>query len=108
MYRLGSIASQVVQSTDKVLCPVGQVFGFLGMRSWWPAIVGLLRFHPHLEPAAASSSLVSPTSAVSLLLVVAVSSEISHAAAETALMADVNSASVAELFLVMLVLFFIS
>jgi hypothetical protein len=31
MYRLGSIESWVlVQNVDKVLCPVSQVFGFLG------------------------------------------------------------------------------
>ncbi len=41
------------------------------------------------------------------LVVVAVSSEIADATAETALTADVNSATVAELFLVMLVLFFL-
>jgi hypothetical protein len=91
MYRLGAIASRVVWNADKVLYPIGQVFGFLGKCSWRPATAGLLRFSPHLEPAAASSSLVAPASAVRLLLVAAVSSEIANAAVETALMADVNS-----------------
>jgi hypothetical protein len=100
MYHLGSIASQVVQNVDKILYPIAC--------SWWPATAGLLWLRPHLESTAASSSLVSSFSAAVHLVVVAVSSEIADAAAETALTADVNSATVAELFLVMLVLFFIS
>jgi hypothetical protein len=82
MYHLRSIAIRVLQNADKVLCPIGQVFGFLGMHSWWPATVGLLQFRPHSESAAASLSLVSPTSLVRLLLVAAVSSEIADAAVE--------------------------
>jgi hypothetical protein len=73
------------------------------MHSWWPATAGLSRFHPHSELLAASLSLVSPSPVAVHLLVAAVSSEIADAAAETALMADVNSATVAELLLVLLV-----
>ena len=67
--------------------------------------MGLLQFHPHMELVAAfrSSSLVTPSSAMVCLVVTAVSSEIADAAAETALMADVNFATVAELLLVFLV-----
>jgi hypothetical protein len=101
MYHLGSIASPAVQNADKVLCPISQVFGFLGTRSWQPATAGLLQFCPHLELTIASSSLVSPLSAAVHLVVAAVSSEIANAAAETALTAFVNSATVAELLLVL-------
>ncbi len=67
MYSLGSIASRVVWNADKVLCPIGQVIGFLGTPSWRPATVGLLWFHLHSELAAASSSLVAPSSAAVLI-----------------------------------------
>ena len=101
MYHLGSIASWAVQNADKVLCPIGQVLGFLGTRSWRPETAGLLRFRPHLELANASSSLVSQLSAAEHLVVSAVSSEIPVAAAETVLMAVVNYTTVAELLLVL-------
>jgi hypothetical protein len=101
MYRLGSIESQVVRNADKVLCPISQVFGFLGTCSWRPATAGVLRLRPHSGSPIASLSLVSPHSAAARLVVAAVSSEIADAAAETALMAAVNSATVAELLLVL-------
>ncbi len=65
---------------------------------------GLSRFRPHTGSVAAfwSSSLVPPSSAAVRLVVVAVSSELADAAAETALMAVVNSAAVTELLLVFL------
>ncbi len=68
---------------------------------------GVVAVCPHLESATSSSSLVSPLSAAVHLVVAAVSSEIADAAAETALTAVVNSATVAELLPVMLA-FFIS
>jgi hypothetical protein len=104
MYHL---TSQVVRNANKMLCPIGQVFGFLDTCSWRPATAVLLRFRPLLESAAASSSLVSSLSAAVRLVVVAVSSEIADAAAETALTTVVNSATVAELLPVLLA-FFIS
>ncbi len=100
MYRLGSLESRVVQNTDKRLCPIGQIFGFLGTFSWWPATAGLLRLCPHSGSPIASLSLVSPHLAAVRLVVAGVSSEIADAAAETALTAVVNFATVAELLLV--------
>jgi hypothetical protein len=78
--------------------PINQVFGFLGMCFWRPQTAGLLWFYPHLELAAASLLLDSPFSAAVRLVVAAVSSEIAKAAAETALTADLNSATVADSF----------
>jgi hypothetical protein len=101
MYPLGSIASRVVQNADKVLYLIGQVLGFSGTRSWGPATAGLLWFRPHLESANALSSMVSPLSAAVRLVVMAVRSEIADAAAETALTVVINSATVAELLLVL-------
>ncbi len=100
MYHLGSIESQVVRNADKVLYPISQAFGFLGTCSWRPATAGLLQLHPHLGSTIASLSLVSTHSVAVRLVVTAVSSEIAYAAAETALTAVVNSATVAEVLLV--------
>jgi hypothetical protein len=101
MYHLGSIESWDVLNADKVLCPISQVFGFLGTHSWRPATAGLSRLCPHSGSTIASLSLVSPHSAAVHLVVAAVSSEIADAAAETVLTAVVNSAAVAELLLVL-------
>jgi hypothetical protein len=101
MYHLGSIASWVMWNADKVLCLISQVFGFLGMHFWQPATAGLLQFHPHLKLTIASLSLVSLLSAAVRLVVAAVSSEMAYAAAETAIRMVVNSATVAELLLVL-------
>ncbi len=65
----------------------------------------LSQFHPHagLLFAIWSSSLVPPSSVAVHLVVAAVSSEIADAAAETALTTVVDSATVTELLLVLLV-----
>ena len=63
----------------------------------------MLWFHPHTELVAAPLALVPPSSAAMCLVFAAVSYEIANAAVETVLMADINSATVAELFLVLLV-----
>ena len=76
----------------------------LGTLPWRPASVGLSQFRPHTGSVAAiwASSLVPLSSVAVRLVVAAVSSEIADAAAETALMAVVNSATVAKLVMVVL------
>ncbi len=86
------------------IAPMGQFFCFLGSRSWQPASAGSPRCLPHEEslPSFKSSSLVLLSSVAVCLVVVAVSSEIADAAADTVVMADVNFATVAELLSVFL------
>ncbi len=64
-------------------------------------MAGLSQLQPHGGTTIASMSLVSPHSVAARLVDAAVSSEIADAAAETALMAVINSATVAELLLVL-------
>ncbi len=93
-----------MQNADRVLHPLGQFFCFLGMRSWPPASAGLLRFLPHEESWSSFESLllVLPSSGAFCFVVAAVSSEIANKATETAVTADVNSATVARHLLIFL------
>ncbi len=97
IYCLMSIANWVVWNADRVLHPFGQFFCFLGTLSWQPANAGFTQFLPHEESLSTfgSMSLVPISSAAVHLVVTAMSSEIANAATETAVMADVNSATVA-------------
>ncbi len=79
-------------------------FSDQGTLPWRPASVGLLGFLPKGISLSTFKSLllVPPSSEAFHLVVAAVSSEIADAATETVVMADVNSATVAELLLVFL------